>query len=213
MTIQAWMNDNYLKLAPHKTEKVILEGPRSQEGIRFTVDNVEVTPKKVVKYLGIWIDNELSLHEHIRRTAKRAEEIQERTGIFGVEKEQLESAKFRVRTRSITICQLRWDTTGDVAKWTKELIPDIKKWKDCKHKRLLTKGVFNVKRLTVLLIRYWPVTERNRHQFGPEFGQDTGVHNVVTSMMVGKKKCEKIHSCIKSIMKSKEEEESVLRQA
>ncbi|KAG5864290.1 hypothetical protein JTB14_035932 [Gonioctena quinquepunctata] len=66
------MERNHLRLAPHKTDAVILKGPRDREGIQFTTGDATVTPQRHIKYSGIWIDDKLNFKVHIRKVTKKA---------------------------------------------------------------------------------------------------------------------------------------------
>lgn len=72
--VGVWMQYNGLDLAPHKTEAVIIKGPRDRRRVTFTLDDTEIIPKRSIKYLGIWIDDKGSWGDHIKATCKKAEQ-------------------------------------------------------------------------------------------------------------------------------------------
>lgn len=52
--IETWLRDHDLRLARQKTEAVILRGTKTQwHDVRFRIGDVEVTPSKSIKYLGV----------------------------------------------------------------------------------------------------------------------------------------------------------------
>lgn len=71
--INDWMLENKLRLAPHKTEAIILKGPRKREGITVEMAGVTIVPKKNLKYLGIHLDTQRKFGEHVRQTAVKAD--------------------------------------------------------------------------------------------------------------------------------------------
>ena len=72
--IQKWMEKNELKLAPEKTEALLITRKRKREGISFKLGNVTITPKESVKYLGVHFDTRGSFGEHIKQTKIKAED-------------------------------------------------------------------------------------------------------------------------------------------
>ncbi|XP_017782597.1 PREDICTED: serine protease inhibitor dipetalogastin-like [Nicrophorus vespilloides] len=67
--IQNWMSERGLTLAPEKTEAVLLIGRRKAKPLKYSISGTEITPKKVIKYLGVFIDSSLTYAEHIRAVA------------------------------------------------------------------------------------------------------------------------------------------------
>lgn len=72
--IGVWMEFHQLELAPHKTEAVVLKGPRRREGVACRLKDIEIRPKRAVKYLGVLLDDNGSFGEHIKWVANKAEE-------------------------------------------------------------------------------------------------------------------------------------------
>lgn len=71
--ITRWMEVRDLKIAVHKTEAIILKGPRKREDIIFNLGNVCIKHKKVIKYLGIWLDHNMLFANHVKETISKAE--------------------------------------------------------------------------------------------------------------------------------------------
>nr|XP_023022696.1 uncharacterized protein LOC111510951 [Leptinotarsa decemlineata] len=71
--IEAWTAEHGLELAPEKTEAIIVKGPKKREGIHFVVGNVDIRPKKYVKYLGVWLDDRRISNEHIKKICEKAD--------------------------------------------------------------------------------------------------------------------------------------------
>nr|XP_023019429.1 uncharacterized protein LOC111508224 [Leptinotarsa decemlineata] len=65
-----WMTLNGLDTAPQKTEN---RGPRKREDIKFQIQDTTITPRKYVKYLGVWLDDKYLWNEHVRRTCAKAD--------------------------------------------------------------------------------------------------------------------------------------------
>lgn len=68
-----WMERKQLKLAPEKTEAVLLTTKRKLSRIHFNIQSTVVVPSKAVKYLGVWLDSKLTYAEHINKTIQKAE--------------------------------------------------------------------------------------------------------------------------------------------
>lgn len=73
LLINNWMTENHLELAPHKTEAVIFKGKRNRADIVFNIGITQITPQKSVKYLGIWLDENLTFSEHVKQIKTKAE--------------------------------------------------------------------------------------------------------------------------------------------
>ncbi|KAG5863818.1 hypothetical protein JTB14_009373, partial [Gonioctena quinquepunctata] len=72
--VENWMEENSLTLAKHKTETVVLKGPRNKDNIVIRTGETSLQPVKHLKYLGITLSENGDYREHIRRTAKNTEE-------------------------------------------------------------------------------------------------------------------------------------------
>lgn len=60
-------------MAPEKTEAVILSGRKDRSGLKFKVNNIEVTPAKNIKYLRITICGNIRSKAHIKKVANKVE--------------------------------------------------------------------------------------------------------------------------------------------
>lgn len=67
------MQRMHLTIAPEKTEAVLLTKKRQISPVSFKIQNITVTPKNAVKYLGVWMDTKLTFAEHIKKTIQKAE--------------------------------------------------------------------------------------------------------------------------------------------
>lgn len=67
------MYSKKLKLAPDKTEAVLLNCRRKPPDVQFNVMGTLVTPKEAVKYLGVWIGRNINFKRHITECAIKAE--------------------------------------------------------------------------------------------------------------------------------------------
>lgn len=68
LQISNWTRKKHLCLTLHKMEAVILKGKRSMQNICFTLEEDTTKPARYVKYLGIWLGDQIFFAEHIRRT-------------------------------------------------------------------------------------------------------------------------------------------------
>lgn len=67
------MERSLLTLAPEQTEVLVLHrGPRRLSGVSFRHGDVVITPASSVKYLGIWLDDNIIFGEHLRKTKEKA---------------------------------------------------------------------------------------------------------------------------------------------
>lgn len=71
-SIMKWMEAKQLKLAPQKTEAVLLVGGRKTKSISFGLRGVVIQSQKSLKYLGIHLDRNLTMGVHIRKAAEKA---------------------------------------------------------------------------------------------------------------------------------------------
>lgn len=61
-----------LCVAKTKTELVLLAGRRKISNMQINVENSVIESKNMVKYLGIYINKDLSMTEHIKQTTEKA---------------------------------------------------------------------------------------------------------------------------------------------
>lgn len=75
--ISRWMRDNRLTVAPEKTEAAIFHrGHRRVVGVNFRHGDRVIETRRAIKYLGIWLDDNLIFGEHLRRAREKAERSQ-----------------------------------------------------------------------------------------------------------------------------------------
>ncbi|KAG5861691.1 hypothetical protein JTB14_002321 [Gonioctena quinquepunctata] len=68
--VENWMEENGLTLAKHKTETVVLKGPRNKDNIVIHAGETSLQPVKH-QYLEITLSENGDYREHIRRAAKK----------------------------------------------------------------------------------------------------------------------------------------------
>lgn len=68
------MQANELKFAPEKIEALIITKKRKREGLSFKIYNAKITPRKTIKYLGIFFDTGGSFREHEIKVVEKAED-------------------------------------------------------------------------------------------------------------------------------------------
>ena len=71
--VQSWMNNNYLKLNPDKTELMTVGSPARLGlvgGDPLCIDGSDIQLSTSVKYLGVKIDQTLSMQDHISSTCR-----------------------------------------------------------------------------------------------------------------------------------------------
>lgn len=72
--VMEWMTERKMEIAAEKTEAVILSGRKELETpMTFEIGEAIITPKHYLKYLGVYIDKNLTFGKHIEMTAKKAE--------------------------------------------------------------------------------------------------------------------------------------------
>lgn len=71
--VNNWMTRKKLKLAPHKTEVVMLVSSRAIPEITVEVAGVQTKSKDSAKYLGVLFDKNMRMTAHIRKVAEKAE--------------------------------------------------------------------------------------------------------------------------------------------
>ncbi|KYB24568.1 hypothetical protein TcasGA2_TC031704 [Tribolium castaneum] len=71
--IARWMENAELKLATEKTESVLLVGYRRPGAIQFSIGDEVIRPQKSIRYLGVYLDQQMSFTPHIQQTVARTE--------------------------------------------------------------------------------------------------------------------------------------------
>lgn len=71
--VAEWLEARQLKLAPDKSEAVLLTTKRKIAPICFTILGTPIRLSKAVKYLGVWLDTKLTFAEHVKKTTEKVE--------------------------------------------------------------------------------------------------------------------------------------------
>ncbi|KAG5866090.1 hypothetical protein JTB14_026726 [Gonioctena quinquepunctata] len=248
--VENWMEENGVTLAKHKTETVVLKGPRNKDNIVSRAgETSSLQPVKHLKYLGITLSENGDYREHIRRAAKKTTlsrimpnisgpSSQKRSMLHGVVKYVLlygaqlwhpilEKAKKEERTRTLDAWQEEWE----VAECTRMLIPELGK---CEHRRTyyyLTQvftghGAFRTylkrfKRAETEECKYCSAIDTVAHTLFDCPGwhtqrqtlhvtigtADLTTENFLEVMIMEREKWKSIHNSIRTVMKTKEQEE------
>ncbi|KAH1028523.1 hypothetical protein HUJ05_001875 [Dendroctonus ponderosae] len=61
-----------LSVEPSKTEIVAIEGRRTLKDFKINVDGCQVIESKTVRYLGVHLDRDLTMKEHVRKVTEKA---------------------------------------------------------------------------------------------------------------------------------------------
>lgn len=69
--IDRWMKENKLKVAPEKTEAIILNNRRKVENISFKLGGARVKPVQQVTYLGMVLDRGLKMGTHVKHVCEK----------------------------------------------------------------------------------------------------------------------------------------------
>lgn len=78
-SVIVWLTDNELKIAPEKTEAVILAGRRTLLTMDIQVQNCKIRTSESIKYLGVYFDKAPSDETTFKQRRKRREQSR---GIF-----------------------------------------------------------------------------------------------------------------------------------
>lgn len=70
--IGAWMDRRGLKLAPEITECVLLAKRRCNISPDLKIGDVDTTPGRAIKYLGVWFDEDCRIVQHVQEAVRRA---------------------------------------------------------------------------------------------------------------------------------------------
>lgn len=73
--ISEWMREQRLRIAPEKTEVVLLRSKRNCKEIETRVEGVEVKSKESAKYLGVLFDRNVRMVVQIKKASEKAEKI------------------------------------------------------------------------------------------------------------------------------------------
>ena len=67
-----WLKEKNLRIAPEKTEFMLLDGRRNLSDIEVQVEDRDV---KSLKYLGVVFDKDLQMTEHVKQMTVRANDV------------------------------------------------------------------------------------------------------------------------------------------
>jgi Reverse transcriptase (RNA-dependent DNA polymerase)/Endonuclease-reverse transcriptase len=70
--VERWMSQHYLKLAPEKTEAILLIGRKKCRSLDIHLDGHKIEPQKEVRYLGVILDQGLTGSAHVRQATDKA---------------------------------------------------------------------------------------------------------------------------------------------
>jgi hypothetical protein len=73
-TVNRWMGDNGLTVAPHKSEAVVLTGKYSYTDPELHIEGHAIPVKPSIRYLGVELDTRLSFTAHIAAASRKATE-------------------------------------------------------------------------------------------------------------------------------------------
>ena len=73
--LYSWLKANKISLNSQKTEYIIFKHPRKimDYNMKLKINGTKLYPSNCIKYLGIWIDNDLSWRSHISDTVVKLE--------------------------------------------------------------------------------------------------------------------------------------------
>lgn len=73
--VDTWLQLNGLRLAPEKTEAIVLAGRRTLADITFQANGIPIRPVKKLRYLGVWLDHRRSFQVHVNEVSKRSDRV------------------------------------------------------------------------------------------------------------------------------------------
>lgn len=71
--VNQWMISRKLELAPQKTEAVVLAGRRKLKEMTIEMEGVAVNTSRAIRYLGVMMDKDMRMTEHIKMITRKAE--------------------------------------------------------------------------------------------------------------------------------------------
>lgn len=75
VAVTEWMENAQLKIAPQKTEVVLLASKRNCRQITVQVEDLQITSKKSAKYLGVVLDENLRMSEHVKYAVAKSDRV------------------------------------------------------------------------------------------------------------------------------------------
>ncbi|KAI5747429.1 hypothetical protein M8J77_014440 [Diaphorina citri] len=71
-TLVQWLDEHKLKIAPQKTEIVLLVTKKECKEIEIKVEDTEVKSKESAKYLGVYFEQSMAMRTHIKKAVEKA---------------------------------------------------------------------------------------------------------------------------------------------
>lgn len=78
--INEWIKSKDLKLAPHKTEAVVLVGRQKLKTLEIQIENTHIITVETLKYLGVTFSRNNSMAKHVEYIASKASNIAKQLG-------------------------------------------------------------------------------------------------------------------------------------
>lgn len=158
--------------------------------------------------------------------------VKERLYLYESRQGHLKEIRIAARNRTLEDWQEMWDANRETAQWTKRLIPNIKPWVECRHRRtdyfttqfFTGHGSFRTyaKRMgkstedtciycgdldtpehTMFYCQRW---ERDRNKITMEINTELNVDNLVITMLKDKMTYDKTFEYIRNVMMTKEKD-------
>ena len=73
--VSNWLNDHGLRLAPEKTEAVLISRTKKRKYAAFMVEGKRISTADTIKYLGVTLDARLSFREHLETAGMKAARV------------------------------------------------------------------------------------------------------------------------------------------
>ncbi|CAH2006852.1 unnamed protein product [Acanthoscelides obtectus] len=123
--ISKWMAANKLRLAPQKTEAVILKGSRKKS-----------SRKALLRISSGYRTMSTMAAQVIAGIPPVTLLIEERLRLYSRDDAKLRTTRLLERSTTLEKWQRVWSDHSETAMWSKTLIPDVRQWVSCKHRRL-----------------------------------------------------------------------------
>ena len=75
VNVKNWMDENWLKMNDDKTEYIIFMSNKMAKNIQtqsISINSTNINKREGIQYLGAWLDEHLTLREHIKRKCRIA---------------------------------------------------------------------------------------------------------------------------------------------
>ena len=75
VNIKNWMDENHLKMNDDKTEYIMFASNKMSKKIQtqsISINGTNINKRECIQYLGAWLDEHLTLREHIKRKCRIA---------------------------------------------------------------------------------------------------------------------------------------------